>query len=440
MLELKYQQLMADARASGGAYRWCCIQCGAADGELTRWRCRHCGGAMDAIYDLTGVSIVDSPDPLVRYARLLPVRDRSALRWTGEGNTGTIHAENLGRRLGLSALFVKDETANPTRSTKDRMASVALARFAELGVRSLALASTGNSSTAYVRAARLLGGFDLHIFVGEKFLTRLNYADHAGVSTYVIESDFVAAGEYAKRFCAARGMLFEGGFFNPARREGLKLAYLEAFDQLPVQPRYVFQAVSSGMGLLGAYKGAVEYRALGRLGELPAFVGVQQDSCSPMARAYAAGVPTLDRQYVVPNPTGIAEAILRGDPTQAYPYINTICRSTGGQILGVSTEEIRAAHRLVQELEGLQVCYSSATAVAGLIALRQRGEIEPDAPILVNLTGGVRPRSPVPQDVITWSEDLAEPVPAGAGPAGPGPVGAGPGPRAEPVLESGRAR
>jgi threonine synthase len=366
MLELKYPQLMAETRSGTGGtpYRWCCVLCGAEDGELTRWRCRHCGGAMDAIYDLTGVSIVDSPDPLARYAALLPVRDRSALVWTGEGNTDTIHAENLGRRLGLSALFVKDETANPTRSTKDRMASVALARFAELGVRSLALASTGNSSTAYVRAAYLLGGFDLHIFVGEKFRTRLTYADHPGVRTYVIESDFVAAGEYAKRFCAARGMLFEGGFFNPARREGLKLAYLEAFDQLPEPPRYVFQAVSSGMGLLGAYKGAVEYRELGRLGTLPAFVGVQQDSCSPMARAYRAGLSSLDKQYVVPNPSGIAEAILRGDPTQAYPYINTICRSTGGQIVEVSTEDIRAAHRLVLDLEGLRICYSRSTSPA----------------------------------------------------------------------------
>ncbi|HVQ94122.1 MAG TPA: pyridoxal-phosphate dependent enzyme [Mycobacteriales bacterium] len=430
MLELKYQQLMAGRAGDGGGYEWCCLLCGAPDSVLTRWRCRHCGGAMDAIYDLAGVSIVDSPDPLRRYAGLLPVRDRSALRWTGEGNTGCVHAENLGRKLGLSALFVKDETANPTRSTKDRMASVALARFAELGVRSLALASTGNSSTAYVRAAELLGGFDLHVFVGATFLTRLTYADHPGVHTYLIDSDFVAAGEYAKRFSAARGMLFEGGFFNPARREGLKLAYLEAFDQLPVPPRYVFQAISSGMGLLGAYKGAVEYRALGRLGELPAFVGVQQDSCSPMARAYAAGMSTLDRQYVVPNPTGIAEAILRGDPTQAYPYINTICRSTGGQVLAVTTEEIRAAHRLVEELEGLQICYSSATAVAGLIASRQRGEIEPDAPILVNLTGGNRPRLPVPQDVIPWTEDLAEPV---GDRVGPDRV-------AEPVLEGGRAR
>jgi threonine synthase len=432
MLELKYTELLEDVRSGrGGGYQWCCIQCGAADDDLIRLRCTRCGGAMDAIHDLAGVTIPDTPDPLRRYAALLPVRSRSSLRWLGEGNTGCIHAENLGRRLGLGALFVKDETANPTRSTKDRMASVALARCAELGVRSLALASTGNSSTAYVWAARLLGGFDLHVFVGESFLSRLNYADHPGVRTYVVGADFVSAGEHAKRFAAANGMPFEGGFFNPARREGLKLAYLEAFDQMPVQPRYVFQAVSSGMGLLGAYKGAVEYRALGRIADLPAFVAVQQESCSPMAHAYADGAHTLDPRYVVRNPTGIAEAILRGDPSQAYPYIDAVCRSTGGQIRSVPAEEIRQARRLISETEGLHVCYSSATALAGLIALRRRGEIPGDAPVLVNLTGADRPRSPVPHDVITWADGA--PVPSAVDPAPSRPW-------AEPVLEPGSAR
>lgn len=408
MLELKYARLMQTHPAGrDGRYRWCCIVCGTEEHDLLRLRCTACGGALDAIHDLSAASIVDSPDPLARYASLVPVHDRSTLRWLGEGNTGCIHAQNLGRRLGIDALFVKDESANPTRSTKDRMASVALARFAELGVRGLALASTGNSSTAYARAAQLLGGFDLHIFVGAAFLPRLNYRDHPDVRTYVVGSDFVSAGETAKRFAATAGVVWEGGFFNPSRREGLKLAYLEAFDQMPAPPRYVFQAVSSGMGLLGAYKGALEYKLLGRLPALPSFVAVQQETCSPMAAAFADGADTIDSRHVVRDPTGIAEAILRGDPTQAYPYVNALCRSTGGQILSAGVEEIKAAHHLLAELEGLNVCYASATALAGLIALRRRGVIPGDAPVLVNLTGADRPRSPVPSEVIAWDAEPA---------------------------------
>ncbi|GIF15826.1 threonine synthase [Actinoplanes teichomyceticus] len=399
MLTLKYRDLMRDAGAAGGGYRWCCIVCGRQSDELLRNRCASCDGAMDAIHDLARVTVHDSHDPLQRYAGLLPVRDPAALRWLGEGNTPCFHAEALGRRLGLDALYLKDETRNPTRSTKDRMASVALARYTELGVRELALASTGNSSTAYARAARLLSGFLLHIFVGRAFLSRLNYPDHPSVRTYVLDSDFVSAGNAAKRYAQASHVLFEGGFFNPSRREGLKLAYLEAYDEMPVAPRHVFQAVSSGMGLLGGYKGALEYQLLGRLPELPAFVGVQQDTCSPMAAAYADGSAVFSSRYTVPNPTGLAEAILRGDPTQAYPYINSICRGTGGRIMSVGTEEIRQARRLLLETEGLDACYASATALAGLIAMRRAGDVAPDAPVLVNLTGADRPRGLVPKAV-----------------------------------------
>ncbi|TDB74889.1 pyridoxal-phosphate dependent enzyme [Actinomadura sp. KC216] len=399
MLELKYQELLDKTFGAGPGYRWCCISCGTEQHDLLRNRCAHCDGAVDAIHDLSITSFTDSHDPLRRYSALLPVRDPDVLRWLGEGNTACIHARELGRRLGMDALYLKDETSNPTRSTKDRVASVALARFAELGVREIALASTGNTSTSFARAARLLGGFTLHIFVGRQFLHRLNYPDHPSTRTYVVDSDFVSADISARRFAREAGIGLEGGFFNPSRREGLKLAYLEAFDDMPVAPEYVFQAVSSGMGLLGAYKGAMEYRMLGKLPKMPAFTGVQQDTCDPMAHAFGNGDATFDARHRIPAPSGIAEAILRGDPAQSYPYINTVCRSTGGRITSVGTEEIRAARRLLKDLEGLDACYSSATALAGMIAARDRGEIAPDAPVLVVVTGADRPHAPTPRRV-----------------------------------------
>lgn len=408
MLALKYVELVDGCRSDGiEGYRLCCILCGAEERNMLRYRCFGCGGALDTIHDLSDTAVCDSPEPLQRYFSLLPLRNRSVARWLGEGNTDCIHAEYLGKQLRMDALFLKDETTNPTRSTKDRVASVALARFSELGVRRLALASTGNTSTAYARAARLLGGFTLHIFVGRRFLPRLNYHDHPTVRTYVLESGFDSADEAAKQFAAAAGVTFEGGFFNPGRREGLKLTYLEAFDQMPVSPRYVFQAVSSGMGLLAAYKGGIEYRALGRLSAIPRFIAVQQDSCSPMVSAFAEGAQAIGSHHIVPEPAGIAEAILRGDPTQSFPYVNAVCRASGGLIMSATTDEIRNAGRLLMDLEGLRVCHSSATALAGVITLRQRGVIHADTPVLVNLTGTDRPYSPVPCEVIQYGEQLA---------------------------------
>ena len=52
------------------------------------------------------------------------------------------------------------------------------------------------------------------------------------------------------------------------------------------------------------------------------------------------------------------------------------------------------------ELEGIDICFSAATAVAGLMRAVGRGEVARDARILINLTGSDRIYDSVPQDVI----------------------------------------
>ncbi len=80
----------------------------------------------------------------------------------GEGNTPLRPAPALGRACGLPDLWIKDETANPTGSFKDRGLAMAVGVARARGVRRLALASAGNagvSASLYARAA----GLDLKI-------------------------------------------------------------------------------------------------------------------------------------------------------------------------------------------------------------------------------------------------------------------------------------
>ena len=87
------------------------------------------------------------PHTLWRYADFLPLEGpaRSALP---TGWTPLVKADRLAARLGLGELWVKNETANPTHSFKDRVVSVALARAQELGFQTIACASTGNLANA----------------------------------------------------------------------------------------------------------------------------------------------------------------------------------------------------------------------------------------------------------------------------------------------------
>ena len=118
-----------------------------------------------------------------------------------------------------------------------------------------------------------------------------------------------------------------------------------------------------------------------------------------MARAYAQNSETIRSEHLVKQPTGIAEAILRGDPTRSYPRVRRIVRESGGAFATVSEAQIRQARRDVEDCEGLSPCFSASAAVAGLAQLALAGQIDPDAVILINLTGADRPDAPVSGDV-----------------------------------------
>jgi threonine synthase len=229
-----------------------------------------------------------------------------------------------------------------------------------------------------------------HLFAGRDFVDRHQYTDHPGVQLHVVDDDFVGAAKAGWVFAAKHGLLFEGGFFNSARREGLKLAYLEAYDQMPRDPAVVVQSISSGMGMYGAHKGAREYLAMGRLGALPRFVCVQQSSCAPMWHAFQDNSDHIQPQHIIHRPQGLAKAILRGDPTNTYPFMRAITVKTGGCFAAVSEEEMIRVRRWLAEDEGIRVCFAAAVALAGAAQLAARNEIGREEPVLVNLTGGER--------------------------------------------------
>lgn len=409
-ITVNYESLIRKTRGttSGGEkrIRFVCLVCEQDVTDERPNRCVHCGGAVEAIYDLAAVSLPKSrtsPNTLEHFFPLLPLRRRESLRWGGEGNTPCFEVPALSEAVGVGRVFLKDESVNPTRSTKDRISSVGLSRFGELGVRDMVLSSTGNSSTAYARAAQLMEDVSVHIFVGRDFVHRLNYPPHPRVTTHVVDGEFVAAGKVGEKFANENGYFWEGGFFNLSRREGLKVAYLEAYDQMPVEPQYVFQAISSGMGLLGGFKGAVEYRELGLMERVPSMVAVQQESCSPMAHAFEEDAEAIAPHHIVANPKGLAHAILRGNPTGTYPYIRDMCLQTGGRILAAEEDRIQRARQLLADHAGVDVCFASSTALAGAMRMAEEGQLDQDSVVLVQLTGADRPAVQNPTPDQTWT-------------------------------------
>jgi threonine synthase len=376
-----------------------CVKCRKSVGNGFQPFC-DCGGMTDVEYDLKKVSLYDSPNPYVRFADLLPITRLHDHLPNDARFTPVIHATRLGAHLGMPSLFLKNETVLPTATTKDRMAVVSLAYLHECGVRAFCTSSSGNSSTAYASAIRSHPEMSVYLFTAESFLPRVQHADHSQVIHFALRAaTFVEAFDVAATYAKRNGLSSERGFFNLGRREGLKLAFLEASEQVGPPIDWYVQAVSSAMGVYGVYKGAKELRGLDRLARLPKLLCVQQESCAPMAHAFADGSPSIQPGHIVPRPSGIAEAILRGDPTRVYPYVRDIVIESQGAMVSVSEADIREARRMVEELEGVSPCFSSSTAVAGMIKQVRREAFPRRDTVLVNMTGGDRPNPPAPRHV-----------------------------------------
>src|SRR4051794_28908901 len=127
-----------------------CKECSTTYPLDARYVCERCFGPLEVAYRPPEGSAAElrrriqaGPHTLWRYADFLPLEGpaRSALP---TGWTPLVKADRLAERLGIRELYIKNETANPTHSFKDRVVSVALARARELGFTTIACASTGN--------------------------------------------------------------------------------------------------------------------------------------------------------------------------------------------------------------------------------------------------------------------------------------------------------
>jgi Pyridoxal-phosphate dependent enzyme len=165
-----------------------CKECSTAYPLEARYVCERCFGPLEVSYRPPAADpaelrrrIQAGPHTLWRYADFLPLEGpaRSALP---TGWTPLVRADRLAERLGLREVWVKNETANPTHSFKDRVVSVALARARELGFETLACASTGNLANA-VAAHAAAAGLPAYVLIPadleqEKILATGAYGAH----------------------------------------------------------------------------------------------------------------------------------------------------------------------------------------------------------------------------------------------------------------------
>ena len=133
----------------------CSVPCGAPtlDPRREHHLCQ-CGAPLLVRYDLERArawkreTLAGRESNMWRYRELMPLFDGEQPLTLGEGWTPLLHVKNLGAALGLSELYVKDESLNPTQSFKARGMAAAVSMAKELGLKKLAAPSAGNAAGA----------------------------------------------------------------------------------------------------------------------------------------------------------------------------------------------------------------------------------------------------------------------------------------------------
>jgi len=359
-----------------------CPDCGAEYAD--RWRCT-CGHPLE--FARQPLPDGPAPDPaafdtregLWAFADFLPVEKRVSL---GEGMTPLQYAPAWDAEFKLEYVF-------PTGSFKDRGATTALSRAAELGVEKVVEDSSGNAGAAIATyAAR--AGIDAEIYVPASVkASKLRAIEAAGATPIRIEGtrQDVTDACVAEAVGGDEGATGDGRpgadawyashAWNPAFFAGTAtVAYEIALQRDWTAPDAVVTPLGHGTLFLGAYRGFQALADAGWIDEIPRMYGAQAAGYAPIAAELHGDAAGANE---------VADGIQIRDPVQKDAILDAI-DATGGDAVaigeGAVEDELGRLHRA-----GFYTEPTCAVAPAALAELRASGEIDAGEDVVVPLTG-----------------------------------------------------
>lgn len=368
-------------------YRLVCVHCGAAyPQDQIIYTCSRCGHLLSVEYDLDDIEVSRGEWnrrrlSVWRYREILPLRGEPVT--LQEGGTPLYHLKKIGKDLGLPELYAKHEGMNPTGSFKDRGMTVGVSMALELGMKSVACASTGNTSASLAAYAAKAGVPCVVLLpAGKVALGKVTQALMHGARVISIRGNFDRALEMVHELCVSHGLYLLNSV-NPYRLEGQKTIGFEVIDQVGGVPDRMVLPVGNAGNISAVYKGLKELEALGFIDRLPMMTGIQAAGSQPVVRAIEQNLNVLIPES---NPETVATAIRIGAPVNAEKALVAI-RATGGTAAAVTDEEILAMQKDLARKEGIGVEPASAASVAGVRRLVEQGLIDRDERIVCVVTG-----------------------------------------------------
>lgn len=376
---------------------------------LTTLECSHCGKQHDparphniccacqspllARYDLSAArasldrdEFSGRPKGMWRWHELLPVYDPANIVTLGEGDTPLLRLERLGAVTGLTQLYLKDESLNPTGTFKARGQAAAISKARELGIQQVIIPTAGNAGGAMAAYASRAGMQSRVYMPADTPKVNIYECRMTGAEVILVDGLINEAARQTAQVVAAGGWFDISTFKEPYRLEGKKIMGYELAEGFTWRlPDVILYPAGGGMGLVAIWKAILEMTELGWLenDKRPRMVAVQAAGCAPVVRAYEARQPSCDFwegaqtvAYGLRVPKSFGDRLM----------MRTIYDS-GGTALTVTDEEILAAQQLLGRSEGIFAAPEGAALVAALPKLVSNGWLRSDEQVLLLNTG-----------------------------------------------------
>jgi threonine synthase len=345
------------------------------------------------------------PEDMWRYREFLPVGRDENIVSLGEVRTPLIECHELGRRLGVRRLIIKDEGRLPTGSFKARGLVMAVSMAKELGVKRLAMPTNGNAGAA-MAAYGARAGMESFIFCPDD-TPAVNVGEIAaqGAHVWLVNGLINDCGRIVGEGKEVMEWFDVSTLKEPYRIEGKKTMGLELADQLGwTLPDVIFYPTGGGTGLIGMWKAFDELGRIGWIDEKrPRMVAVQAAGCAPIVRAFDEG---LDHAPLWKDAHTVAAGIRVPGAIGDFLMLRAI-RESNGFAIAVDDHAILAARDEVANIEGLLMCPEGAATYAAYKSALADGRVSAsESAVLFNCAIGVK----YPLPAVTKHLDCHSPI------------------------------
>ena len=372
----------------------CSVPCGAPayDARVEQHLC-SCGAPLLVRYDLDAArswsrdSLAGRAPNMWRYRELMPLHDGEEPLTLGEGWTPLMHVTRIGRELGLSQLFVKDESLNPTNSFKARGLSAAVTRASYLGAKTLSVPSAGNAANA-MAAYAAAAGLEAKVFMPKDVkIPFIRECELYGADITLVDGLITDAGRLAAEKGRPLGWYDMSTLKEPYRIEGKKTMAYELGEQLGWRfPDWIIYPTGGGTGMVGMWKAFEEMERIGwkTAGVRPKMVSVQAAHCAPIVRAFDQGA---ERSEMWQNARTIADGLRVPKAIGDFLVLRAV-RESGGTAIAVSDTDMIRGMRELGAKEGISAAPEGGAALEAVKVLRNDGRIKPTDTVVIFNTGG----------------------------------------------------